>query len=174
VSFLRPELAARVRPWREAGLWAGVLALGLWLIWRGYAWLDALTFATGMVLAGAGFALLIGAVRRQRLAAARPGPGVVSLDEGRIGYFGPDGGGFLDRDALARVDLVIDPGGARGDAFWRLTAEDGQRLTIPLGAHGAGALYDGLAALPGLQDHVALAALAAGRAGTYPVWQRGR
>lgn len=171
MSFVRPELAHRFKTWREAIVWAVVLIVGLWLVWQGYRWLAPLYLLLGLILAVFGFGLLRAAVRRQRLARG-VGPGEVLIDEGRIGFFGPGGGGFLDRDALARVDLVIDPDATWGDASWRFTAEDGQRLTVPLGAHGAPAIYDMLASLPGLTDGAAMASLAQGRAGTFLVWRR--
>ena len=37
MSFVRPELAARLRRWREPMVWAALLGVGLWLVWRGYA-----------------------------------------------------------------------------------------------------------------------------------------
>ena len=44
MSFLRPELAARLRRWREPLVWGALLAFGVWLAWRGYGALAPLPF----------------------------------------------------------------------------------------------------------------------------------
>jgi hypothetical protein len=162
VSFVRPELAEAFARRREAILWAAALVLGLWLIWRGYVRVDALVLVAGMILAATGFALLVGAIARLRLAAGGPGPGVVLIDEGRIGLLGPTGGGFADLSTLAAVEVSGRPG--TQDRAWVLHAEDGSTLVIPFGAAGADRLPDALSALPGLD-----LAAAADREG--PVWQ---
>lgn len=133
---------------REVLLWAAALGLGLWLIWRGYVRVDVLTLAAGVAFAAAGFALLAGALARLRLAATAPAPGVVTIDEGRIGLFAPAGGGFVDLSALVSVAVAGRPGAA--DRAWILRAEDGGALAIPFGAVGAERLPDALSALPGL------------------------
>ena len=152
MSFIRPELAAGLRLWRESILWAATLALGLWLVWRGYARLAPLGFTLGLLLTATGTGLLRGALRRARLARAEPGIGVVTVDEARIGYFGPLGGGFADLPALTAVEIIQAPAPA-----WRLTSEDGSRLVIPMGAAGADRLADALSALPGIDLDRALA-----------------
>jgi hypothetical protein len=147
-GFLRPELAAAVRRWREVLIWGAALALGLALVWRGYARVEPLALVAGLATAATGFALLRGALARRRLAAAAPGPGVVTIDEGRIGLLGPAGGGYVDLPALASVAVAGRPGAA--DRAWVLRAEDGAALVIPFGAVGAERLPDALAALPGV------------------------
>lgn len=163
MSFVRPELAAAFARWREAILWGAALALGLGLVWRGYARVELLTLVAGMALAATGFALLRGALGRMRLAATEAGPGVVVVDEGRIGLLGPTDGGFVDLPALVSVAIA----GAPGDPgrAWVLRAEDGSGLVIPFGAVGADALPDALAALPGID-------FAAADHGGATVWRR--
>ncbi|MBP7242889.1 hypothetical protein [Amaricoccus sp.] len=147
---------------REIVLWTLALCLGLWLIWRGYVRVDALVLVAGMVLAATGFALAAGAIARFRLAAEGPAPGVVLIDEGRIGVFGPTGGGFIDLSTLALVAVSGQPGS--GDRAWTLRGEDGTTLVIPFGAVGAERIPDALASLPGLD-------LAAAAEGAGPIWQ---
>lgn len=156
---------AAMRQKREIVLWAAALVLGLWLIWRGYARVDALVLVAGMVLAATGFALAAGAIARFRLAAAGPAPGVVLIDEGRIGLFGPMGGGFVDLSTLASVAVSGRPGAE--DRAWLLGAEDGSTLVIPFGAVGAERIPDALASLPGLD-------LAAAAEGAGPIWRAER
>ena len=109
MSFVRPELAARFRTWREPIAWGALVAVGLWLAWYGYRRLDLLLFVLGLVLVATGLGLLRGALRRLRLHADQPGEGVVVIDEARIAYLGPRGGGFVDLPAIARVEIVTRP-----------------------------------------------------------------
>lgn len=163
MSFLRPELAAALGRRREVLLWGAALVLGLGLIWRGYARLEPLTLVAGMALAATGFALGRGALGRLRLAAVAPGPGVVVIDEGRIGLMGPAGGGFVDLPALTSV-AIDGPPEAPGRA-WVLRAEDASLLVIPFGAVGAERLPDALSALSGID-------FAAADRGAAVVWRR--
>jgi hypothetical protein len=163
MSFVRPELAAAFQRRREAIVWGATLAAGALLLWRGYARVEPVTFVAGAALAVAGFALGRGALGRMRLGAAGPAPGLVVIDEGRIGLMGPDGGGFVDLDELALVAVDGAAGGA--GRRWRLVALDGAAITIPFGAVGAERLPDTLAALPGIDFDAA-----GGRGGV--VWRR--
>ncbi len=168
MSFLRPELAERLSRGREAFAWSAALAVGLWLMWRGYAQPEPLQFVVGLVLALAGFGLLRGALRRLRLGIDELGEGVVVIDEARIGFYGPRGGGFVDLPTVVAVH--VSPMGA-GHA-WLIDAEDGTRLAIPAGARGAEGLVDALGALPGIDFDAAAEALARAENVPATVWRR--
>ncbi len=168
MSFLRPELAARLSRGREAVAWSAALALGLWLMWRGYAQPEPLQFVVGLLLAGAGFGLLRGALRRLRLGIAEVAEGVVVIDEARIGFYGPRGGGFVDLPAVVAVH--VSPMGA-GHA-WLIDSEDGTRLAIPTGARGAEGLVDALGVLPGIDFDAAAEALARAESAPSTIWRR--
>jgi hypothetical protein len=173
MSFVRPELAERMRHWREPVAWAVLLALGVWLVWYGYSRLAPLPFAAGLLLAAAGVALLRPALRRLRLRASQLGEGVVVIDEARIAYFGPRGGGFVDLPSIVRVEIATRPHVPPDSAHaWVLTGEDGTRLTVPLGADGAERLFDALSPLPGIDFDAGAAAVAAGRPGRATVWRK--
>ena len=159
MSVLRPERAAALAKRREVLVWAAALGLGAALALRGLVLGAPLVLVAGLALGLVGAALLRGALLRARLADEGPGPGLVTIDEGRIAFFGPTGGGFVDLGTLVAVDVVAGPGGRA----WALAAADGTRLVVPFGAVGAAGLPDALAALPGLD-------LAA--AGPGPVWRR--
>jgi hypothetical protein len=169
MSFVRPELVARLRPWRETILWGAVTAAGLWLVARSIAPFTPATAALGVVVALGGGGLLRGALRRAALAAEHDAAGIVEVDEGRIAYFAPQGCGFADVRELKRVEIVAT--GQAGHA-WRLTAEDGSRLEIPLGAAGAERIPDALGSLPGIDFRAGVAAIA--RSGHLPaaLWTR--
>ncbi len=170
---MRPELVAWLRQWREALVWGALLLWGLWLVWRGYRWLEPLYFVPGLMMVAAGAALVRGAVGRARLATEAAAEGVVVVDEARIAYFGPREGGFMDLPSVVRVEIVPRPHAPRDSAHaWVLTAEDGGRLVIPLGAQGAAALYDALSPLPGIDFGAGVTAVAAPGPQRAVVWRK--
>jgi hypothetical protein len=172
MSFVRPEVADRFRRWREAGAWAALLAVGAWLVWQGYRDLAIISFVLGLGAAATGASLLVAALRRMRFRSA-PGEGVVVVDEARIAYLGPRGGGVVDLPALTRVEIVTRPHVPTGSGHaWVLSAEDGTRLVIPIGAAGADALFDALSPLPGINFDAGAAAIATPAAGRALVWTR--
>lgn len=173
MSFLRPELAARLRRWREPLVWGALLALGLYLAWRGYGALAPLAFAIGLACAATGLGLLQAAIRRVRLTAGEMDEGIVVIDEAQIAYLGPRQGGVVDLPAVVRVEIVTRPHALPGSPHaWVITGEDGTRLTIPLGARGAEGLLDALSPLPGIDFDAGVAAVAAGGAGRATVWKK--
>ena len=173
LSFLRPELAERLRRWREAIAWGALLAAGLWMVLAGLSPVAPLLLVAGGLAALAGAALLTAALRRIAFGTDGPAEGVVDIDEGRIAYLGPLGGGFVDMGSVARVELVTRPHLLIGAGHaWVLSADDGTRLTIPLGARGADRLPDALSPLPGLDLAAGAAALASRRPGRVLVWAR--
>lgn len=146
--------------WRESVAAGTVAALGLAL---GLGWLGATPAAglVGLALALGGGGWLIAALRRARLGEARRrGPGIVGVREGAIGYFGPETGGLVARDALAAVEIVPGEGGS---AFWRLHRDGEAPLDVPAGAEGSDGLLDALVALPGFRAETARRALDRGR-----------
>ncbi|NNU79675.1 hypothetical protein HMH01_04395 [Halovulum dunhuangense] len=168
--MIRPKAIATLSRWSEPAIYAGAGAVGALLLVRGVqlgGWL-VMGFGAGIVAlsALAGLAWY----RRTRFQGGGTGAGLVEIDERRVGYLGPEGGGFVDLDALSRLDLLTP--GDPGDAVWVLTHDDGLPLRIPLGARGAGRLVDVFSALPGIRMDAALAALEARRAQRVAVWRR--
>lgn len=163
MSFLRPELDEALRQWREV-IAAGLAAAGgLWLAAQG-----------GYVLLPAGILVLIvaaswglTALRRQRFRQPVVDPGVVDLDEGQIGYFGPTFGGFVATADLSEIRLIE----TMGRRQWRLKTRDGQVLLIPVAASGAEQLFDAFSVLPGI-DMAALSLAVSGAVSLAPVWSR--
>ncbi|MEZ5777353.1 MAG: hypothetical protein R3E44_03230 [Paracoccaceae bacterium] len=163
MSFVRPELASAFLRWREVaaavglGLFGAVLMrAGGWILWP---------FGGVLALVAAGWAII--ALRRMRFVRRVIAPGVVEVDEGQVGYFGPTFGGFVALADLVELRLT-DFHGARQ---WRLRTRSGEILTIPLDAAGAEKLYDAFAALPGIDMAAVTSAL--GRRTTTPtLWKR--
>lgn len=161
MSLLRPEAAAALYRWREALAGGVMLAAGLWL---------ALTSFGALFLIGAGFAafglaLIVAGIQRGRFRAGGGGAGVVEVDERRITYFGPFGGGAVAVEDL--TELAVD-----GAHNWLLTDASGQILMIPMTAEGADALFDAFTALPGLGGSDLVAAARRPAKGCTVVWSR--
>ncbi|TPE50464.1 hypothetical protein [Amaricoccus solimangrovi] len=173
MSFLGAGIVARLRDWREPILWGALLALGLWLIFIGYMNLAPLSFVVGLVAAAAGFGLLRDALRRRRLRSDVPSEGMVVIDEARIGYLGPRGGGFVDLPAVVSVEIVTRPHVPPDSSHaWLIRAEDGSELVIPLGAHGAEALVSTLSALPGIDFDLGAATITEPGARRATLWRK--
>lgn len=144
--MIRPELRAWLTRHAEVLAAGGALALALWVGTRGGWFLAAVGLAFGALALG--WAVL--ALRRARFALPVSEPGLVEIDEGRIGYFGAGGavlGGYVALEDLAEIRLLR----LGGHQYWRLKTADGQALLIPTAAAGAAALYDAFATLPGIE-----------------------
>lgn len=154
MEIIRPEAAAMLLRYREV-IWAAmVVALGFWLIWLG----GYLLTPIGLAVVAVGAGLVLTALRRVRFRQAVEAPGVVELDEGQIGYLGPETGGFVSLPELIELRLLV----LRGRRLWRLKQADGQALLIPVDAAGADRLFDAFASLPGMDTAALVAALEPG------------
>lgn len=164
--MIRPELRAWATRHAEALAAGGALALALWVGTRGGWFLAGIGVAFGALALG--WAVL--ALARARFALPISEPGVVEIDEGRIGYFGAGGavlGGYVALEDLAEIRLLR----LRGHQYWRLKSADGQALLIPTAAAGAPALYDAFASLPGIEMRRLTSALDTS-ANAQSLWQR--
>ncbi|QIE55899.1 hypothetical protein G5B40_10830 [Pikeienuella piscinae] len=164
MSFIRPKVAAAALRWRETTLWAALTLAGLFWLYGPGAVRAALMLLWGMV----GLWLTRSALLSALAAARAEAPGVVSIDERRISYFGPYAGGVLALDEIGRIAIGAEEGGA----VWRLwSPESAAPLTIPAAAEGAGGLIDAFAALPGFAPTRALSTLH-GAHGELTIWRR--
>ena len=164
MSFIRPEAQAALWRWREVILGALVALLGLsWATGPGgvLAWV-------GWLLVAAGFALGVVGAQRARFRAEGGGPGVVSVDEGQIAYFGPLSGGVVAARELER--LTLDP--TLHPAHWVLAQPGHPPLAIPINAEGADSLFDIFASLPGLRTEHMLAQLNGGAVHPVVIWEK--
>ncbi|SDK41864.1 hypothetical protein [Aliiruegeria lutimaris] len=165
MSIVRPEVARHLSRWSEV-LTAFVAAFfGLWL--TGLGGLVMLTLG-GIVIA-VSLLMAVFAWRRMRFRLEIEAPGAVSIDEGRIAYLGPIMGGTVDLSELVEVE-VIDVAGSR--RCWRLRQADGQALLVPLASAGADALFDHLAALPGMEMRSLMSALDGEAITARRIWHR--
>lgn len=164
-DFFRPEVRAFFWRWREVLLAGVVLALGLWWVFNGFGinkWL-------GYILSGLGIGWGIAGAQRARFAQEGDGPGVVQIRERRLAYFGPLDGGVMDVKDLAKLE--IDPS-SHPEPSWVLTGIDGQRISIPINAAGAEALFDVFASLPDIKTNTVLDVLSRTPDARVTVWSR--
>ena len=160
--MIRPELIAWCRRNGEALVMLGIVLAGLWIATRGGPVLAAI----GLSLAALGAVLLRSALLRLRFSRRRGDPGMVMVDERRVGYFGPDTGGFFEMGDIRAVDLMTYPTGAH----WTLRGE-GSALMIPTAARGAEQLFDLFASLHGFPMKRALDLVeGGGGATTHRLW----
>ncbi|MAS42528.1 MAG: hypothetical protein CML43_05135 [Rhodobacteraceae bacterium] len=111
---------------------------------------------------------------RARVPRGLEGPGVVTIEEGRVAYFGPsDGmseGGVVRLADLWTVEAIQLKNNA--GLAWRLRPVDAPPLLVPLGAEGVGALPEALSALPGFSLRAVREAFDADGVGVRPIWRR--
>lgn len=150
MSFIRPEVRAGLRRWREVIVAAAVIALGLWWALTGFGLIRWIGWA--LVLGGA--ALLWAGLQRARFHGGHGGLGVVEVDERQIAYLAPVGGGIASLDLLTEVSLGPDRSGL---PVWRFRSGP-EILTIPASAEGTSKLFDALTALPGVDIEAAIRA----------------
>ncbi|MFK7943402.1 MAG: hypothetical protein AB8B85_10895 [Paracoccaceae bacterium] len=174
MSFIRPEAATVLRTW---GIPAALAIAGVAMIWHGWAlagrgaWVGFLLIALGVLSCLALFGALERAMTGWR---GRHGaPGIVTVDEGRISYFAPFGGGIVALDALTRVEIVTtNHGPMEDDLFWRLSDSMGQEVAIPGGAKGVEGLLDILGTLPGFDHMAVVRAMGSTDIARFVLWQR--
>jgi hypothetical protein len=151
LTFIRPELVQSARRAREVILGGLLAALGAWIASRG----GFLLLPFGLALVALGLVWAVTAWRRMRFAQSVAAPGIVEIDEGQIGYLGPDAGGYVSIPDLTELRLID----MRGQRLWQLRQSDGQALLIPVDATGADHLFDAFASLPGMDTAALVAAL---------------
>jgi hypothetical protein len=160
-------LGARLR--RGRGALAALALAGAALAAFGPAALSGAPLPLALLAAALPLAFWLGrdALLRARLAET-PGPGLVAVREGRVGYLGPEAGGIADLDALISVEIVQRPGGP----VWVLRPAGAPAVAIPAAAEGAEGLLDTLAALPGFAPGAVAAALDAPLGAHVILWRR--
>lgn len=164
MSFIRPAARVALYRWREA-LTGVVIAL------VGLSWITGPRGLLGLVGWGVfvlGIALVVIGIQRARFRSSSNGPGVVTVDEGQITYFGPLTGGAVAARELER--LTLDP--TARPAHWVLTQPGQPPLQIPINAAGSDALFDVFSTLPGLKTERMLAQLQGKSSHPVVIWER--
>ena len=163
--MIRPQAAATLRRWRS--LLVGAALIGLGLYWAlGFGGVLALV-GWAVVLVGLGVAIT--GLQRLWFLAGDGGPGIVSIVEGRITYFGPLTGGSADLSEMS--GLIYDPTGR--PPHWILEQPGQPALAIPINAEGAEVLFDTFASLPGLSSSRVVQVMRISGSGRTQLWRRG-
>ncbi len=168
-DFIRPEVLAALVRWRGV---IGAVATGAAGWWLATRWFGSIAVIGWGLLALSPVLLLVAVQRQQFADAGGEGPGMVEVVEGRIGYFGPAGGGFMALDDLDEILLA----GPEGDRVWILRSRGEPDLSVPLGAEGAETLFDAFVTLPGVTATLLVEAVSGHGHGSAParIWQRAR
>lgn len=162
--MIRPELIRWTRRNGEALAMIALLICSAWVATRG----GPVLLVMGAVMGLLALALLRSALLRLRFSRRRGDPGMVMVDELRVGYFGPDTGGFFEMGQVRAIDLMTYPTGAH----WTLHGDD-EPLMIPTAAKGAEQLFDVFASLHGFPMKRALDLVEGkGSSTTHHLWQK--
>ncbi len=164
MTFIRPEVRALLSQWFDALIGVATFSLGsFWMLASGgvLRWV-------GVAIAVIGAALVFTGIQRARFQAAKGGPGVVSVDERQISYFGPLSGGTISINEISM--LMLDP--SAKTAAWRLTQPGQPELAIPLNAECAELLFDVFASLPGMKTEYMLSQLKNQPAQPVVIWSK--
>ncbi|MEL6640764.1 MAG: hypothetical protein AAFP98_05550 [Pseudomonadota bacterium] len=166
-DFIRPEAKATLWRFRDVIAAISVLALGLWLVLRGFGfvpWIGGAILVFGVVL-------LIAGIQRARFRQGDDGPGVVQITERRLAYFGPLEGGVMDIADISM--LTFDPNGHPAP-YWVLTGPEDRSISVPITAKGAESLFDTFALLPGIRTDELLKVLDSPPDQRVVIWSRPR
>ncbi|MEM9317828.1 MAG: hypothetical protein AAGA70_02340 [Pseudomonadota bacterium] len=163
MSFVRPELAASLRRWREVLTLIALALIGLWIALRPGFFLPI----AGWVMVAGAVILLPASIRRARFQPGNEGPGVVKVSEGRIAYLGPVTGGTASLYEIDVLALCISD----GLRVWRLSTGP-DVLDVPVDALGGDQLFDAFVRLPGLSADRLLAATRAPAETEITLWRR--
>jgi hypothetical protein len=149
MGLIRPEVWAQVSRWREALIGIGVGILGLFWALTGLGVLSVIGW--GLCLLAP--VLVVAGLLRGRFRTGDGGPGVVSVSEGQVSYFGPLDGGAVALSEVSRLSLDTQS----HPSHWVIEQPGQPPLHVPLTANGADALFDSFVALPGFRTDQMLA-----------------
>lgn len=169
MSFVRPEISAGFKKWREVIIGVALILAGVHLAIFGLGiqrWMGAGMAAIGAMLVWEG-------VRRAKFPAPGGGAGVVDVDERQVSYFGPLGGGAISINELVKVNVrTSDLGPLAPDLYWDFYDAGGQTLTIPGDAEGVELIFDALSALSGVDYEAATKAAGTTENELFVIWRK--
>ena len=163
--MIRPAAREALGRWKEVLIGVCVAALG---VYWGFFTGGGLLHWIGYVVIAIACAIIVAGVQRARFRLGGGGPGVVQINEARIGYFGPLDGGLVDLTELDR--LTLDP--VSTPPHWVLEQPGQPAVHIPLTATGADSLFDAFATLPGIRTEHMLRQMQALPDRPVVIWQR--
>ena len=140
--MIRPEIRASFWRWHELVIGILVFALGAEWYFKSFGLLKLL----GAVVMLFGAITIFVGQQRGRFRVTGSAPGVVSLIEGQISYFGLKEGGMIAIADITGVSLVTHD----DMRSWRLDQNGHSSLIIPITAKDGEILFDAFAELEGL------------------------
>ncbi len=170
MSFIRPSILMHFTKWREAYFVTGVLLIGVWLFMRGFATLNLVLQALGLIVSLAGIVLLRTAIQRIRFKRTQKAPGMVDVTEREISYFGPMHGKSIALESLRKIELRESE--VYG-AIWVLHHLDGDPMIVPVSAKGSDRLFDAFTSLSGVKMDILVAAVNQVPVHSQVIWEQG-
>lgn len=140
--MIRPEARDAFFQWREALVGAGLVALGAY--W-GFSFFGILKWI-GILLVLLGASVAYVGIQRARFRQNSEGPGILTVVEGEIAYFGPVSGGAVSIEDIEQITLKT----TMGQRVWHIERAADIPVQIPTNAKGAEALFDVFTMLPKL------------------------
>ena len=132
--MIRPQAKAFLLRWRELILGIIIVALGAKLYITSFG---LLKIASAVAIILSAIAMYIGQ-QRGRFRMDGVAPGIVSLIEDQISYFGPHHGGTISIAYITSVNLIT----YEETRSWRLDQNGKPSLIIPVAAMGGELLFD--------------------------------
>ena len=132
--MIRPQAKAFLLRWRELILGIIIVALGAKLYITSFG---LLKIASAVAIILSAIAMYIGQ-QRGRFRMDGVAPGIVSLIEDQISYFGPHHGGTISIANITSVNLIT----YEEIRSWRLDQNGKPSLIIPVAAMGGELLFD--------------------------------
>jgi hypothetical protein len=165
MTFFRPEAMEAITRWRETII--GVFVAGLGSVWMITSF--GAVQILGTVMAVVGVLLIAAGIQRGRFRRSSLGPGLVTLLEGQLTYYGPTDGGAVFINDIRRLEIFSD---RLDKAAWVVHHDSGPPLHIPVDAAGAENLFDVFSNLPGLNTRNLLDNLRSSPDGLTLIWDR--
>lgn len=166
--MIRPEVKEKLAKITEPTIWAIGILIFTWIAINLAITAHWLVVVLPVLIALTCAIAFWNAITKLRLASDGQGKGVVLIDERRVGHFGANDGGFVDFDALVRVEIHAEDHAK----VWVLFHEDGPPLEISENAPGADQLLDMMTVLPGIKFSRITEALGDTTQTDYVVWEK--
>jgi hypothetical protein len=171
VSFIRPELQAKIIRWQEPLVHMGLILIELWVLVRAMARFNFTLQVLCVVLLTVSTGLLIVSIRKLRLRGIGSVQGHVEVDERRITYYTAGEGWSVSINDLRLVSLT-SPMSPEGDLIWTFEDIFGTTLKVPSSARDVDGVFDALAALKGVNYEAITQASSSTGVQDFTIWTK--
>ena len=173
MSFIRPELQAKIIRWQEPLIHIGIILVELWILARAISQFNFALQVLCAVLLSISMGLLIVSIRKLRLRGVGSVQGHVEVDERRITYYTAGEGWSVSINDLRIVNLT-SPMSPEGDLIWTFEDIFGTTLKVPSSAQDVDGVFDALAALGGVNYEAITQASSSTGAKDFTIWTKPR